>query len=384
MIVWAFRFEGGTLETLSPQEQQVLNRLYTWQSGPNGTFTFSAAWMRREVGRNSTAIISKLRDNGLLQMVEAEQFFPGITRKGRCRRYRLTKKASKRSKKVITTQDNAYFRTRERTNLAGIGYYHEPRGDNTRYTTDFSQLPSTEREQVTLDGEHLVEIDITNCHYLPTVPLLRKLRLNKNEQDACNSILAGTLFDEFAEITGIPRTVIKKALIKVLNSPYDRVAYAKFDPELGRSIYESDNEFTADQYRQMADFRQFFRKVCPHIYDYFRHLGKMRSGYLLGVQYEGTVRTRVQKRFLKKFGYQPLDVHDGFYVKESDYHRFMSILYKVAGDIPVKVSRFCAVTNNIEESKGLISCLYVQSYGEIVKINQRAEEFFIYDDSGGG
>jgi len=312
-------------------------------------------------------------------MVEAEQFFPGTTRKGRCRRYRLTKKASKRSKKVITTQDNAYFRTRERTNLAGVGYFHEPRGDNTRYTTDFNQLPSTEREQVTLDGEHLVEIDITNCHFLPLVPLLRKLPLNKHEKDLCDSILAGTMYDELAEICRLDRkTVVKKAMVKILNSPYNRVAFNTWDEEKGQAYYENDED------RCKTRFRQMFQRFFPNVYDYFRHLGKTRSSYLLGIQYEGKIRRQVQKRFQKKFGYQPLDVHDGFYIKESDYHRFMSVLFKVAKNIPVKVSRFCAVTNTIKEIKGLISCLYVHSYGEIVEVNPRAEEFFIYDDSGGG
>ena len=379
MIVWAFRFEGGTLETLSPQEQQVLNRLYTWQSGTNGTFTFSAKWMREQYGRNSTAIISKLRENGLLQMVEAEQFFSGTTHKGRCRRYRLTKKASKRSKKVITTQDNDYTRTRERTNLAGIGYFIEPKGDDTRHYTDFSQLSSTEKAKVTIDGEQLVEIDITNCHFLPLVPLLRKLPLNKHEKDLCDSILAGTMYDELAEICRLDRkTVVKKAMVKILNSPYNRVAFSKWDAEEGQAYYENNED------RGKTQFRQMFQRFFPHIYTYFRELGKTKSGYLLGVEYEGKIRDKTQQRFLKKYGYQPLDCHDGFFVKESDYHRFMSVLFKVAKNIPVKVSRFCAVTNTIKEIKGLISCLYVHSYGEIVEVNPRAEEFFIYDDSGGG
>jgi len=368
-----FLFEGWTITTLEQQTQDQLQRFFRWQ-GKDGTFTFSAKWLRDDIGRNSTKIVQSFVNDKLLTLVEAEHFNPDTPGKGRCRRYRLTKKASRRSIKILKQQDSDYLRTRNRTNLTGVGYLTETNG---RTYTDFNNLPSAIRSQTTLDNEQLVEIDISNCHFLPVVPLLKQLKLNQNEKDLCDSILTGTFYDELAEITRYDRkTIIKTVLLKVLNSPYNRISFATWNDGLGVSYYETQTAI--DQ----ADFHRFFKRTFPRVYKQLRYLGKSKSGYLLGVGYEEQIRRQVQKRFLKKFGYQPLDVHDGFYVKESDYHRFMSVLYKVAGDIPVEVSRSCAGTDNILKIKGLISRLYVHSYGELVEINPRAQQFFIYDDSG--
>ena len=305
------RFEGKV--------KALFHQTKEWQRRrTDGTLYLSSARLKKDYGNDYRRLVDALVDRHGLTMVK-EHVAPTFAYGRKIGRGESAVYSYDQSKALdlvveedVTPLLANWLEDRTRTNLDSLtpnAFITEGvRGDSRTYT-DFTQLPKTKLSEVTIDGEPLREYDIRNAF-----PLFLGLSYRHTEPEYLELVRRGELYDFFASLENVDRSVAKLAIHKGLNSPYA----VRFNHLYMRMT---------DEERAMSRIWKKFCRAFPKFSKWVRSMAKEKGlTYRIGAKVEKTIRDKMMDK-ARISGIFTLQRHDAIFVKESDAVEF-EVIFK--------------------------------------------------------
>lgn len=314
-----------------------------------GEFTMYSQHLKREWGTHYKRMLQRAEQELGLTLVRPHIYRPNGT--GRSATYSLPKHIPDLKPilpEVLTDEHRIYLDTRSRTNLTTPPWIRDGQGDDGRYYTDFSHLNRKARSKVTLDGEAMVQFDISNAF-----PWMLSLIVPECESDVKEHLRLGTFYTYLQHIVNehgaeriaqefaarnfggepyVTRDEVKKAVSIAFNAP--RVNFAE----------ATQNHVGQWRCRHTpTSIRHWFvwwclKQIAPKYTTSVRQLATSSKGatYYAGSRMEREIRQRIVQESQAR-DVAIMTVHDGFYVKESDADTFKPIFEGCCQDLTPKL-----------------------------------------------
>lgn len=312
--------------TLSPTAQQMARTFHRWaRRNDDGFFRVYSGYLQKRFGNQYAKAMQELRDVGALQIASPHHFDPANPGKGRSRGYIFRKIIDAPEPEI--TLPPGYQVLRARTNIARLSdqpFYVEGNNGDARVYTEFTALPKGRLNELTIDGEPVIQFDITNAF-----PLFIGRAIGAGE-DYMQWARSGCLYDNMVALMAecgheVTRHNVKIAINRIINCP-GKLRFGRL-MEVSEGILRTVR--TADETDQRW-IATVFRLAFPKEYKAFRRLANAGKGvaYRLGAREEAQIRGVIVEKAARA-QITVIARHDAIICKASDVERLWNILRSI-------------------------------------------------------